>query len=110
MRAIARLPRELSLPYAPTSTTMPAPFDLLQPGVFRAGLLEDGDVGVGVLPERQKILVGDLGLGGIAGRHERPAELQVGQRADRIADYDPAVIENPLEFRGCFVGSMCRQV
>jgi hypothetical protein len=31
---------------------------LLQLGVFRLGLLEDGDVGVGVFPEREELFVG----------------------------------------------------
>jgi hypothetical protein len=37
----------------------------LQPGVFGAGLLEDGDVGVGVLPGGKDILVGDARFGSI---------------------------------------------
>jgi len=39
---------------------------LLQLRVLRLGLLQDGDVGVGVFPERQKILIGRLGSGGVA--------------------------------------------
>jgi hypothetical protein len=35
----------------------------LQLRVLRLGLLQDGDVGVGVFPEGQEILVGSLGLG-----------------------------------------------
>jgi hypothetical protein len=34
----------------------------LHPGVFHLGLLENRDVGVGVFPEREKILIGSLGL------------------------------------------------
>jgi hypothetical protein len=62
-----------------------APFDSLQPGAFRAGLLKDGDVGVGLLPEREEVLVGTLGLDGVAGQHQRSAELQVrpARRSDR---------------------------
>jgi hypothetical protein len=36
---------------------------LLQPRVLRLGLLQDGDVRVGVLPEIEEILVGGAGLG-----------------------------------------------
>lgn len=36
---------------------------LLQPRVLHLGLLKDGNVRVGVVPERQEILVGGAGLG-----------------------------------------------
>ena len=39
---------------------------LLELGVFRLGLLEDGNVRVGVLPQSEKILIGGAGLGAIA--------------------------------------------
>jgi hypothetical protein len=38
----------------------------LQLGVFGLGLLEDGDVGVGVFPEPKEILVGGASFGRIA--------------------------------------------
>jgi hypothetical protein len=39
---------------------------LLQLRVLRFGFLEDGDVGIGVFPEREKILVGRFGVDGIS--------------------------------------------
>jgi len=39
---------------------------LLQLRIFCFGLLEDGDVGVGVFPEGEEIVVGGGGLGGVA--------------------------------------------
>jgi hypothetical protein len=45
----------------------------LQPGVFRLGLLEDRDVGVGVLPESQEIPIGGLCFGRLSRQSERPA-------------------------------------
>ena len=39
---------------------------LLQLGVLRLGFLQDGDVGVGVFPEGEEVLVGGAGLGGVA--------------------------------------------
>jgi hypothetical protein len=47
-------------------------------------------------------LVGSLRLGRVSRQCERSAELQVRQRAYGIADHDPAVIENFLEFPGGF--------
>ena len=72
--------------------------------------LRIGDVGVGVFPQREEILVGRLGLGRSPDNSEGSAQLQVRQRADRIADHDPAVIENLLELRGGFGALMCRQI
>ncbi len=39
---------------------------LLQLREFRLGLLQDGDVRVGVFPEREEILIGRAGFGGVA--------------------------------------------
>ncbi len=41
---------------------------LFQLCVLRLGLLEDGDVGVGVFPEREEILIGGPGFGERVGR------------------------------------------
>jgi hypothetical protein len=41
-------------------------FPLLQFRVLRLGLLQDGDVGIGVLPEGEEVLIGSLGLRGIS--------------------------------------------
>ncbi len=45
----------------------------LQLGVFRLRLLEDRDVGVGVFPESEEILVGSLCLGLVSRQSERSA-------------------------------------
>ena len=39
---------------------------LLQLGVLSLGLLQDRDVGIGVLPDGEEVLVGTPGFGGIA--------------------------------------------
>src|SRR5438132_10507214 len=69
----------------------------LKPGVFRPGLLEDRDVGIGVFPEGEEILVGSLRFGLISRESERPAELQVRQWAYGIRAHDTTMIENLLE-------------
>lgn len=40
---------------------------LLQLGVFGLGFFQDADVGVGVFPESEEILIRRLGFGGVAG-------------------------------------------
>jgi hypothetical protein len=51
--------------------------------VLRLGLLQDGDVGVGIFPERKEILVGGAGLRVVSRQNVRSADLQVRQRASR---------------------------
>src|SRR6266567_3282597 len=81
-----------------------------QPGVFRFGLLEDRDVWICVLPERQEILVGSLCLGLIAQQSESSAQLQMRQSAHRIGANNAAVSENLLKFRRGFNAPMGGQI
>lgn len=55
---------------------------LLKFDVFGFGLLEDGEVGVGVFPEREEILVGGAGSGGFAGGGRSAGEAEAGERTD----------------------------
>jgi len=83
---------------------------LLQLDVFCLRLPENRNVGVRVVPEREEILVASSCLGGISRQRECSAELQARQRADGIADHNPAVIENLLEFCRRFDSLMCGQM
>ena len=83
---------------------------LLQLDVFCLRLPENRNVGVRVVPEREEILVASSCLGGISRQRECSAELQARQRADGIADHNPAVIENLLEFCRRFDSPMCGQM
>src|SRR5678815_4841422 len=68
-------------------------------GVFRLGLREDRDVGVGVFPQSEEILVGGLRLGQISGLRERSTQLQKRQCAYGIRADDPTMTEDLLKFR-----------
>jgi hypothetical protein len=57
-----------------------APPELMKSRVLRFGLLEDGDVRVGVFPEGEEILVGRTGLGGVAGEGDSAGKTQAGER------------------------------
>jgi hypothetical protein len=46
---------------------------------------------------RKEVLIGGPGFDRISYQRISPAQLQVGERADRIADYDSRVIENLLK-------------
>ena len=77
---------------------------LLQLRVLRLGLHQDGDVGVGVFPEREEIFVGGegAGAGGVGICSPRGSRLQgVGtshaqmrQRSRPAVPDNPAVVEN----------------
>ena len=56
---------------------------LLQLDVLRLGLLQDGDVGVGVFPEGEEILIGGLCLGGVALHRISATQLEMCEGADR---------------------------
>jgi len=70
---------------------------LLQFDVLGLGLLQDGNVGIGVFPEGEKILVRSFRLGGVTGKRVGPAQLQVGQCADELVGDDAGVVENLLK-------------
>ena len=77
---------------------------------FLLRLDEDRDARIGVFPQREEILVGALGLGFISRHSERSADLQVRQRADGIAHYDGAALNNFLELHGGFGTLMSGQI
>ena len=56
---------------------------LLKFGVLGLGLLQDGDVGVGVLPKTEKVLIGFPLLGRVAATSEGASPSQMRQRAQR---------------------------
>ena len=73
---------------------------LLQPGVLRLCLHQNRNVGVGVFPEGEKILVGKLCLDLVARESECSTQLQVCQHTNRIRADDPAMFENLLKLGG----------
>jgi hypothetical protein len=85
---------------------------LLQSCVLDFGLLEDGDVGVGVFPKGEEVLVSgerpNAGSVGIRALHGfrlqciRTSHAQMRQRSRPAVPDDPAVVENLLELGGGF--------
>src|ERR1700674_3299446 len=72
----------------------------MQHCVFCLGLVQDGDIGVGVLPQRQEIIVCGAGLGGVALQRVGSAELQMRECADGFVLYDAAMVQNFLKLGG----------
>ncbi len=70
----------------------------LQDGVFCLGFFQDGDIGVGILPEREEILVGSLCLDLISRQSKRSAELQVSQCAPCEVPHQAVMVDELLKF------------
>src|SRR2546428_13218223 len=79
----------------------------LQLRVLRVGLLQDGDVGVGVFPEGEEIWVCSAGFGGLARHGVGSAELEMRQRTDEFVEDNPPMIEDFLEL-GCCLAALMR--
>jgi hypothetical protein len=80
---------------------------LLQLGVFRFGLFQDGNFGVGVFPEGEEVLVCGLSFGGVAGEGIGTGQAQVRQCADWLVQDDAWMVENFLEL-GCGCAALVR--
>src|SRR5215470_9680372 len=83
---------------------------LLQFRVLGLGLLQDGDVGVGVFPQRQEILIRGAGFRRIARQNEGAAKTKVRQRAYRRIHNNVRMIQNLLKLRNCFLSPVRRKI
>src|SRR5690242_3997054 len=72
----------------------------LQLRVLRLGLLQDGNVGVGVLPEGKEVLIRGAGFGGVALESISAGETEMGKRAKRKINYDATMVEKLLKLGG----------
>ena len=71
-----------------------------QPGVFRPCLLDHRDLGVGVIPRCEKVVVGDLRFCRVARECVRSRQLQARHCVHRIDEHDTSMIDNALELGG----------
>ena len=82
----------------------------MQLRVLRFGLLEDGDVRVGVFPKREEILIGGTSSCGITLQNRGASEAEMSKSADWLVEQDAAMVENFLKLRGGFAAPMCGQI
>jgi hypothetical protein len=75
----------------------------LQLGVFGFSGDEDGDVGVGIFPGGEEILVREASFGGVALKGPRPPELELSERIQIAERPEATVVENRLERGGSLV-------
>ena len=76
---------------------------LLKLGVFCFGLRQYWDVGVGIFPEAEEILIVGTGLSGLALQGKGAREADPSKRPKRGIHDDAAVIEKFLKFSGSFI-------
>src|SRR5271156_2830611 len=80
-------------------SSVPGPSELLQLRVLRLGFFQDGDVGVGVFPEREEIVVGALRLPCVALQGVSAGEAEAGQRSPGKVPHQSAMVKELLKFR-----------
>src|ERR1700678_3597232 len=78
---------------------------LIQLRVLRLSLFQDGDVGVGVLPEGEEILVGNLCPGFISRQRVGAAKSEMRQCAYRRIHHNSPMVEDLLKCSGGFVSA-----
>src|SRR5437868_15325428 len=82
----------------------------LQLCVLRLGLLQDGNVGVGVFPERKEVLIGALCFGCVAVHCVGATKLKLRERTQRKIKHDTAMVQKLLELSRCRLTLTCKQV
>src|SRR5208337_83571 len=73
-------------------------FPLLQLRVLCLGLLQDGNVRVGVFPEREEIFVGGFCFGRVALQGVSARQSEASQRAPRKVPHQSSVVNEFLKF------------
>src|SRR6266850_7610051 len=71
--------------------------ELLQLCVFCLCFEKDRNVGIGVFPEGEKILVGGARFGCVALHRVATTQLEMSQRTDGFIGHDPAMVEDFLK-------------
>ena len=75
---------------------------LFQPRVLRLGFLQDGNIRVGVFPEREEILVLRAGFGGVPLHGVSPCQSEAGQRTPGEVHAAQEFLEARVGVRGLF--------
>lgn len=82
----------------------------LQFRVLGFGLLQDGIVGAGVFPEREKVLIRRASLGGITLLDVSAGKAEMSERSKRLVQHNSTVVKNLLEFSRSFAAFMRSEI
>src|SRR2546426_11845558 len=80
---------------------------LFQLLILGLSFLQDGDVGVGVFPEIEEVLVGGAAFCGVTGEGVGTGEAKMGECAQREVQHNAAVVQKLLELCGCAGAVTC---
>src|SRR5215831_20908496 len=83
---------------------------LLQLRVFCFGLLQDRDVGIGVFPESEEILIRGAGLGCLSLQSVRTTELEVRKSTDWLVQHNSPMIQDFLKLGRGFTTLVRRKI
>ena len=68
-------------------------------------MLEDGDVRIGVFPNRKEILITGAGFSGVVLQSVGTGEAEMSKRADGFVKDNAAMADDFLKLSGCFASS-----
>src|SRR5271167_3056187 len=85
-------------------------YSRLQLRVLGFGFFQDGDVGVGVFPEGEEVLICGAGFDGIARHCVGAGKGEMCQYSNGFIEHSSAMVEDFLELVGGFVALMRRQM
>src|SRR5580658_2754441 len=83
---------------------------LLQLRVLRLGFFQDGDVGVGVLPEQEEVLVLGLCFCHIVRQSVSSSEAQMRKRPDEFVLEKSRMVKNLLELCSRCIATLGEQI
>src|SRR6516164_824666 len=83
---------------------------LVQLRILGFGLLVDRGIGVGILPERQEILIRRFGFRSVPLYHVSPCETEVRQRSRRVDEKVSAILNDLLKLGSGFRSAMQQQI
>src|SRR5205085_9689731 len=82
---------------------------LLKLCVLGFGFVQKGKVGIGILPEGEKILIRTAALLCIALQRERAGQSEVSERNERVGRIVAPQRQNALKLLLCFFATTCSQ-
>ena len=78
--------------------------------VLRLRLPQDGNIGVGIFPERKEIVIRRPCLSGVALQKIRSRQAEAGKHADCFVDHHTAVLQDLLELGRSLLAQTGRQI
>ena len=78
--------------------------------ILRFGLLQHWNVGVGVFPNGEEILIGGFCLGRISRERVSPAQAEMRKSSNGRVYHNPPMVVDFLKLSGCFVSLMRREI